>query len=102
MKKEILTDANERLAGHRFESGQLVPRSGTYRAIHRHPVAREVLLLKNHIFPNCVQCSVPIQFATVNWVPRESASARYRLLMHKRQPLVTPIPSISARNETCR
>jgi hypothetical protein len=70
-----------------YFSGQAVPRSGTFRFNHKHAGVHQIALLKNHIFPSCSHCSHPVHYAFVNWLPYESASSRFRLLMHKAQPL---------------
>lgn len=74
-----------------YSSGEPVPRSGTFRLKHRHSGIREITLLKNHIFPSCSHCAAPVHYTFVNWLPSESASSRFRLLMHKPQPLVSAL-----------
>jgi hypothetical protein len=70
-----------------YSSGQQVPRSGTFRFNHKHAKLHEIALLKDHIFPSCSHCGLAVHYAFVNWLPYESASSRFRLLMHKAQPL---------------
>jgi hypothetical protein len=66
-----------------FETGQTIPRSGNYAVFHtRHPLVREVTLLKEHTFPACAKCVLPVQFDLLQAVPAESARDRFRLLMH--------------------
>lgn len=72
-----------------YSSGQAVPRSGIFRVTHKHAVVHEITLLKNHIFPGCSRCSLPVHYAFVNWLPCESASSRIRLLMHGARPALT-------------
>jgi hypothetical protein len=72
-----------------FFSGQPVPRSGTYRTLHHHRLASEIVLLSQHVLPVCAECGIPVRYVFVNCVPVESAQARFRLLMHKQQSLVT-------------
>lgn len=68
-----------------FETGQKVPRSGTYTVFHRpHLLRREVALLKEHSFPACSRCVLPIHFGLLHAVQVESARDKFRLLMHSR------------------
>jgi hypothetical protein len=70
-----------------YSSGEVVPRSGNFRLTHPHAVIHELALLKDHIFPSCSHCSLPVRYAFVNWLPTETVSSRFRLLMHTSQPL---------------
>jgi hypothetical protein len=72
-----------------FSSGRPVPRSGIYKTCHEHPVQHEIPLLIDHIFPSCPKCNVPVKFTFVSGLLIESASTRFRLLMHTPQPLST-------------
>ena len=65
----------------RYNTGQKVPRSGSYRTFHKHALASEIPLLKNVFFRACPACRVPVQFELVSAVTVESAGARFRLLM---------------------
>ena len=68
-------------------SGGYVPRSGNYTPLHSHRQMESVTLLKNNVFPACEVCGLAVRYAIVNWVSQESASARFRLLMHTRQTM---------------
>jgi hypothetical protein len=70
-----------------YSSGEVVPRSGTFRLTHKHAVIHEIALLKSHVFPSCSHCSLPVHYVFVNWLPTETVSSRFRLLMHTSQPL---------------
>ncbi len=74
-----------------YLSGQPVPRSGTFRLQHRHSSVHEITLLRDHIFPSCPRCTAVVNYTCLNWLPSESASSRFRLLMHKAQPLVSAL-----------
>jgi hypothetical protein len=63
-------------------SGRSVPRSGIYGCFHAHSAQRQITLLKGRVFPFCPKCSDAVQFVLLRALPRESASARFRLLMH--------------------
>jgi hypothetical protein len=65
-----------------MDSGRSVPRSGTYGFFHAHSPHREITLLKGRVFPFCPKCSDAVQFVLLRAVAAESASARFRLLMH--------------------
>jgi hypothetical protein len=70
-------------------SGGYVPRSGNYTPLHSHSTGT-LSLLKNNVFPKCEVCGLPVQYAVESWVRQESASTRFRLLMHTRQPMSSP------------
>jgi len=65
-----------------LDSGRSVPRSGIYGFSHAHSAQREVTLLKGRVFPYCPKCRDAVQFLLLRALPAESASARFRLLMH--------------------
>jgi hypothetical protein len=66
-----------------FETGQIVPRSGSYTVSHKpHQLKREVTLLREHPFPACAKCMVPVHFALLHALQTESARDKFRLLMH--------------------
>jgi hypothetical protein len=61
----------------------MVPRSGTYAIFHApHLLKHEVTLLKEHAFPSCSKCVLPVHFDLIKAVRVECASDRFRLLMH--------------------
>ncbi|HXA83814.1 MAG TPA: hypothetical protein VNZ47_01985 [Candidatus Dormibacteraeota bacterium] len=69
--------------GKGFETGQVVPQSGSYTVSHKpHLLTREATLLKEHIFPACAKCMVPVHFDLLHAVQTESAQDKFRLLMH--------------------
>jgi hypothetical protein len=68
-------------------SGGYIPRSGIYTPLHPHRRTGSVALLKNNSFPLCRVCGLAASYASVSWVSHESASARFRLLMHTRQSM---------------
>ena len=69
--------------GKGFESGQTIPRSGNYAVVHKpHHLTSEATLLKQHIFPACAKCTVPVHFDLLHAVQTESARDKFRLLMH--------------------
>jgi hypothetical protein len=58
-KKEIQSETAQR-------SGETAHFSGIYRLEHsKHPVVRELVLLKGSRFPSCPACSEPIIFTLV-------------------------------------
>lgn len=64
-----------------FTTGQEIPRSGIYCTVHmRHPVRRQVALLRGRVFPGCPKCLVPVRFDLLRALQVESAQGRYRLL----------------------
>jgi hypothetical protein len=65
-----------------MDSGRSVPRSGTYGFFHAHSAHREITLLRGRVFPFCPKCLDALHFVLLRAVPAESASARFRLLMH--------------------
>ena len=65
-----------------MDSGRSVPRSGVYGFSHAHSAQREITLLKGRVFPFCPKCSDAVQFVLLRALPGESASGRFRLLMH--------------------
>jgi hypothetical protein len=66
-----------------FETGQTIPQSGSYSVFHKqHHLRHEVTLLKQHTFPACARCAVPVHFDLLHAVHAESARDRFRLLMH--------------------
>jgi hypothetical protein len=66
-----------------FKTGQIVQRSGNYAVFHTpHSLRREVTLLKEHAFPACSRCVLPVRFDLLQAVPAETARERFRLLMH--------------------
>jgi hypothetical protein len=66
-----------------FRSGGPVPRSGVYGIVHPHKLAANVHLLQNHVFPDGPHCDSAVLFNLIRPLRVESASARFRLLMHK-------------------
>jgi hypothetical protein len=68
-------------------SGGNVPRSGIYIPLHSHRRTESVALLKNNLFPPCEVCGLAVSYASVSWVSHESASTRFRLLMHTSQSM---------------
>jgi len=68
-------------------SGGSVPRSGNYTLLHHRHVG-SITLLKNDVFPACELCGTAVRYALVSWVSQESASTRFRLLMHTKQTMV--------------
>ena len=71
--------------GKGFETGQIIPQSGNYAVFHKpHLVEREATLLKEHVFPACAKCMVPVHFDLLHAVRAESAREKFRLLMHTR------------------
>jgi len=73
-------------------TGDVVPRSGIYRVFHHHRLSRQVPLLRSGIFPECRQCTTPLEFELLRGVPIESARSRFRLLMQANAANLTPIP----------
>ena len=46
-----------------FETGEIIPQSGSYAVSHKpHLLTREAALLKEHVFPACAKCIVPVHF----------------------------------------
>jgi len=69
--------------GKGFETGQIIPQSGSYAVSHKpHLLEREATLLKEHVFPACAKCIVPVHFDLLHAVQTESARDKLRLLMH--------------------
>jgi hypothetical protein len=67
----------------RFETGQIIPQSGSYAVSHKpHLLEREATLLKEHFFPACAKCEVPVHFNLLHALQSESARDKFRLLMH--------------------
>ena len=66
-----------------FETGEIIPQSGSYAVSHKpHLLTREATLLKEHVFPACAKCIVPVHFDLLHAVQTESAREKFRLLMH--------------------
>jgi hypothetical protein len=66
-----------------FETGQIIPQSGSYAVSHKaHLLKREATLLKEHVFPACAKCKVPVHFDLLRALQTESARDKFRLLMH--------------------
>jgi hypothetical protein len=66
-----------------FETGEIIPQSGSYAVSHKpHLLTREATLLKEHVFPACAKCIVPVHFDLLHAVQTESARDKFRLLMH--------------------
>lgn len=63
-------------------SGKTVRRSGVYGFSHVHSAQRKIILLKGRVFPFCPKCADPVEFVLLRALPVESASARFRLLVH--------------------
>ena len=69
--------------GEGFETGQIIPQSGSYAVSHKpHLLKREATLLKEHVFPACAKCTVPVHFDLLHAIQTESARDKFRLLMH--------------------
>jgi len=69
--------------GERFETGQIIPHSGSYAVSHKpHLLIREATLLKEHVFPACAKCEVPVHFNLLHALRTESSRDKFRLLMH--------------------
>jgi hypothetical protein len=77
-----VSDSYSLIVDHRdiLQTKEQVPRSGTYRVLHTHPI-RDIRLLKGKIFPACPKCSATMQFVLISAIPIESAAGRFRLLM---------------------
>jgi hypothetical protein len=66
-----------------MDSGDAIPVSGTYGFRHVHFAgSREIPLLQGRKFPFCPKCLDAVRFVLLRAVPSESASERFRLLMH--------------------
>ena len=49
-----------------YRTGETIPHSGIYRAIHhRHRLPHYVTLLKDEMFPRCAKCSDAVSFELV-------------------------------------
>lgn len=54
------------IASGQFETGSLIPASGTYRVIHAaHRLPSEVSLVRGEKFPRCAKCSEAVIFQLV-------------------------------------
>ena len=66
-----------------FETGQIIPHSGSYAVFHKpHLLTREATLLKAHVFPACAKCEIPVHFNLLHALQTESSRDKFRLLMH--------------------
>lgn len=69
--------------GKGFQTGQIIPQSGSYAVSHKpHLLEREAALLKEHVFPACAKCEVPVHFKLLHALHTESSLDKFRLLMH--------------------
>jgi len=49
------------------ETGDTVPETGIYRAVHvHHKLPKEVALLKDEHFPRCQKCNKPVLFDLIH------------------------------------
>lgn len=56
--------------GDQFETGSVIPESGTYRVIHAaHRLPAEVTLVKGEKFPRCAKCADAVRFALIQATP---------------------------------
>lgn len=70
--------------GKGFETGQIIPQSGSYAVSHKpHLLKPEATLLKEHVFPACAKCEIPVHFNLLHASQTESARDKFRLLMHR-------------------
>jgi hypothetical protein len=52
----------------RFKPGQIVPRTGVYRAIHAdHRMTHEVTIREKSVFPKCRRCGFEVRFELVRF-----------------------------------
>ena len=65
-----------------ISTGERVPRSGTYRISHGHPIP-DIRRLQGRICPACPKCSSAMQFTLTSSIPTETARERFRLLMQE-------------------
>ena len=57
-------------SGDQFETGSVIPESGTYRVIHAaHRLPAEVTLVKGEKFPRCAKCADAVRFALIQATP---------------------------------
>jgi hypothetical protein len=54
------------IASGQFETGSLIPESGTYRVVHAaHRLPSEVSLVRGEKFPRCAKCSDRVIFQLI-------------------------------------
>lgn len=53
-----------------FETGAVIPETGTYRVIHpAHRLPAEVTLVKGEKFPRCAKCADAVRFTLIQATP---------------------------------